>query len=597
MSTLPFSLRRSSGLFKKAILIYIVLAILPTILVTAAAVLIYTNERTEESRQMMKRYASQTETIIAERMELFENVFYRLIADLNFIHSAEVLNSEEDLRYSSDYLNASDTIRNYIYTYSDIRGAAYLPDLGNPVSVSRWYNSSGDLSWSAEDMRQEILRNVTDTERLTFMAMRNLSRYDHDNPDYVLFMAMPVRNLVTKKRSGVLVFAISQNVFLFRDLHSADFGIETIVTDKDGSILAGTDNAYVNRSLEDYLAEYYAGRHIETQEDPIGETQWQIVNLVDTAELVRVTYRFITLVILLMLMITTTFFLIVFRYLRGYLGEVFRIASGIEQYNAESPEPIRIELAPDDELGLIVSRFNEMGERVNELVQTLKDRNEEIRIVETDRRHAEIKALEAQINPHFLYNTLDTINWMAIDHGEEEISDMLGSLGSLLRYSISNIDILVLLRAEIKWIRNYVKLQMERFGNSFSCRYEISDDALDFPIYKMLLQPLIENSILHAFEDMDEGGLITVSASVLPDNRLEIRIADNGKGMDEEVLARMQRETSGREGLDSRSIGISNVAMRLRIYYQDEADFEITSQEHVGTTVVLRVPARHEIYR
>ena len=102
-------------------------------------------------------------------------------------------------------------------------------------------------------------------------------------------------------------------------------------------------------------------------------------------------------------------------------------------------------------------------------MNALKQKNEEIRIAAENQKHAEIVALEAQINPHFLYNTLESINWRAIDHGEEEISNMLGTLGSLLRYSVSNIDMEVYLQAEICWLEKYVFLQRDRFHNSFDC--------------------------------------------------------------------------------------------------------------------------------
>ncbi len=593
---LPNGLKGPSGFFKKALLVYVILAIVPTVLVTAAATLIFTNGRSEQNLRMVDRYMRQTETIILERMELYEDVFYRLIADLDFIRCTKILNSEEDEAYAEAYRTAGNMIRNYTYTYSDIRGAAFVPDKGRVVNVSRWYNGAGAMIWSDPAVQEEIRSGVTDLSKLTFMAVKNLNRYDQENPDYVIFMAMPVRDLVTKERTGALIFALSSRIFLFDNLPPVDVGLSSVVTDADDRILAGTENAFIGGSLAEYLKTAYAGKRISTAEYIIGDTDWKIISLIDNGELSRPTRRFILLVALLMLAISATFFFAVFRFLRGYLGEISKIASGIERYDAEESGTLDIEMDRDDELMLIVNRFNAMTGRVNELVQTLKDRNEEIRIAENDRRHAEIKALEAQINPHFLYNTLDSINWRAIDNGEEEISNMLGMLGSLLRYSISNIDILVLLRAEIEWIRKYVALQQDRFNNSFTCVYDVTDEAMDFPIYKMLLQPIIENSILHAFENTTSGGLIRVSGRVLPDERLEISIEDNGCGMKEDVLAMIRQETSGRKGLNSRSIGISNVAMRLRIYYQNEADFEVDSKEGVGTKVTIRVPAQHDVY-
>lgn len=171
---------------------------------------------------------------------------------------------------------------------------------------------------------------------------------------------------------------------------------------------------------------------------------------------------------------------------------------------------------------------------------------------------------------------------------------MLGALGSLLRYSVSNIDMEVVLQAEISWLKKYVFLQRDRFQNSFDCRYDITEEALAFPIYKMLLQPIIENTILHAFEEVKEGGIIDVKAFVRPDGKLVIRIRDNGSGMTEETLSEIRKEINEKGPLNSKSIGIGNVIHRLRIYYREEAQITVTSKRGEGTEFVLVIPNRKE---
>lgn len=167
---------------------------------------------------------------------------------------------------------------------------------------------------------------------------------------------------------------------------------------------------------------------------------------------------------------------------------------------------------------------------------------------------------------------------------------MLGTLGSLLRYSVSNIDMMVVLEAEISWLKKYIFLQRDRFQDSFDCSYEISEEALSFPIYKMLLQPIIENTILHAFEEVKEGGLIQVEAFVRTDGRLEIHVRDNGCGMPEEVLNSIREEIEKNGPLNSERIGISNVIHRLRIYYHEEAQIHVNSRQGEGTEFILVIP-------
>ena len=590
--SLSVILRKRSGLFRKAVLLYVLLSVIPTLLVTAAATVIFTKGRSAQNHQMTERYAAQGEMIISERLALYEAVFYRLLADKTFIGLSENVNSGEAGGVSALKREAADLIRTYIYTYNDIRGAAFIADNGDIVSSSKWYNSVNDMSWSIPDMENDLLSRIQETDRLTFLTMVNLMRYKSETPDYAVLMGMPVRNLVTKERCGVLVFALSQRLLLFEDMSFGDYDICELVTDEGQLLMAGAPDRYINLPLADFLESEYPGKRVSVDERRMEETGWILVSLLDEEASLRDTIKFISLVVALMVVITASFFFITLRLLGGYIGEIGKIADGIEHYDANVPGRLDIELSVDDELTVIVGRFNEMADRVTSLVEAMKERNEEIRVLETNRRRAEIKALEAQINPHFLYNTLDSINWRAIDHGEEEISDMLGMLGSLLRYSVSNIDMIVLLRAEIEWLKKYVFLQRDRFSNSFDCLYDIDEDALDFPIYKMLLQPLVENSILHAFAGMKSGGLIHVSAALLPDGRLTIAVEDNGCGMDEDTLSRMQREAEGRNGRDSRSIGISNVAMRLWIYYQGEADFRIESMMGAGTRTTLIIPRK-----
>ena len=297
-----------------------------------------------------------------------------------------------------------------------------------------------------------------------------------------------------------------------------------------------------------------------------------------------------------MVVITLLFFLIVYGISKEYVDDINRIVNGITSFEQDSNQTIDVRLNNNDELYVIAERFNSMTARVQALMNALKKKNEEIRIVAENRKHAEIVALEAQINPHFLYNTLESINWRAIDHGEEEISDMLGILGSLLRYSVSNIDMEVYLQAEICWLEKYVFLQRDRFHNSFDCVYHITEEAMEFPIYKMLLQPMIENIILHGFENVKEGGLIEVIAFVRDDGKLQISMKDNGGGMTGDKLQQIREQIHGSGALSSKSIGISNVVHRLKIYYQDDASIDINSTLHVGTEVIIVIPRREERY-
>ena len=553
---------------------------------------IYYNSILKSADGLIEQNAVQHEVVVKERMEAYEDVLYDLVSDKDYIELGKLLNSGDE-RSALVYIEQMERLlERSVYTHDKIRGITFLADTGRYASYSKWYGSSNESIWSDRAVRREIHREVHEKQGLTFIAVVDQSLSDNRD-DYVVLMGFPVKNLRSGEQNGVLVMALENNFLLFEDNGgmNRENGVTTIICDEKDRILAGVDRAFINRNYKEFLEEEYGntGKVMEKIRQ-ISGTEWRIINLVDKNVYRRNIYRLVWAVIFLVTVITCIFFLIVYFISRKYIQTIQTIAQGIHDYRGTDSEEIHVDVDEKDELYVIVRQFHRMTARVNSLVETLKQRNEEIKAAAISQKHAEIKALEAQINPHFLFNTLDSINWRAIEHDEEEISNMLGTLGSLLRYSVSNIDMMVVLEAEISWLKKYIFLQRDRFQDSFDCSYEISEEALSFPIYKMLLQPIIENTILHAFEEVKEGGLIQVEAFVRTDGRLEIHVRDNGCGMPEEVLNSIREEIEKNGPLNSERIGISNVIHRLRIYYHEEAQIHVNSRQGEGTEFILVIP-------
>ena len=205
-----------------------------------------------------------------------------------------------------------------------------------------------------------------------------------------------------------------------------------------------------------------------------------------------------------------------------------------------------------------------------------------------EQRSAEIKALEAQINPHFLYNTLDTINWMAIDKDEFDISNAINSLAQILRYAISKSEEMVPLRDEVEWLKKYIYLQQYRLKNKFVCRVEVAPSLMDVKIHKLLLQPFIENAIIHGFSKNQEEYLLDVFISEDGDN-IKIIIADNGCGISKEALDKLNRGENPADD-NKNHLGVKNALTRLHMYYESREKVSIESTEGAGTTIILWIP-------
>ncbi|QHT59182.1 sensor histidine kinase [Paenibacillus lycopersici] len=246
---------------------------------------------------------------------------------------------------------------------------------------------------------------------------------------------------------------------------------------------------------------------------------------------------------------------------------------------------LRLEELEHSELGGIVRSYNRM---IDQLDRVMREESELIAM----KTRAELDMLQAQINPHFLYNTLEVINMRSMKTGNLEVSAIVGALADLFRYSIAKGADIVELERELAHVANYVTIQQIRFGHSFEVEFEVPDELRSKPIVRFVLQPIIENAIKHGFLGWEEGGRIVVSA-VAEEGTMQVRIADNGVGMDKETLALVRADIEreyGKAQSEENGIGLRNVYQRLRLIYKEGMSMTIDSREMRGTVITLTVP-------
>lgn len=231
-----------------------------------------------------------------------------------------------------------------------------------------------------------------------------------------------------------------------------------------------------------------------------------------------------------------------------------------------------------EELIKIADAFNAMAERTGEFFWQREK-------AATEQKNAEISALEAQVDPHFLYNTLDAINWKAISHEEYEISEMLGDLADILRYAIKNAGGRASLGEEMVWLRKYVHLQQEKLGRKIQVFDEITPQASSCFMHKLLMQPFVENSIKHGLTGVDRDPILIITGAV-EHSRLCVRIRDNGKGLAPEEVELLNQEDYH---LDDH-FGVENVRKRLKLYYGEEASVRFFSRQDEYMEVELWIP-------
>ena len=238
-------------------------------------------------------------------------------------------------------------------------------------------------------------------------------------------------------------------------------------------------------------------------------------------------------------------------------------------------------------------------ERVDHAINNMKNTIEQGYTLQILKKQAELEALQSQINPHFLYNALDSIRGHARRANMAEIADMTEAISTLFRYSISKKSSLCSVADEIENVRNYLKIQQYRFGDRIRFYTEIENsELLSYMLPKMTMQPVVENAVYHGLEAVVEGGVLTVYVEKV-DDCLQITVQDNGVGIDDETLVRINDKLGaaldffdGDLNGNTRGTGVAllNVSQRIKLYFGNEYGIHIFSTKGIGTDVVIRVP-------
>lgn len=246
---------------------------------------------------------------------------------------------------------------------------------------------------------------------------------------------------------------------------------------------------------------------------------------------------------------------------------------------AKDNEYPRVKIVSNDEIGMIGLEYNKMAENIETLI-------EKVYKMELTQKQAELEFLQMQINPHFLYNALDTISWMALAKGNMDVSEMTIALAELLRATIKK-ESFITLREEMNTVKDYLLIQQERFGDKISAEYFVEEDAYSCMVPNFILQPVIENAIIHGLEPKIEKGKVSINISI-QDEFLTFLVEDNGVGMDEKEILDLYKKC--RENNTKQSIGLKNVYRRLLLCYGEASMLKIESKKEQGTRISFLIP-------
>lgn len=318
--------------------------------------------------------------------------------------------------------------------------------------------------------------------------------------------------------------------------------------------------------------------------------QWQVVTSIPYDELMRSSREYIGG----MIFGTTAVFMILALALSiGLAASLVRPIRRLYQYMRRveiGDFKGKLPVETSDEIGMLTIGFNTMLDRLSQLLEEVyfsKLRETEMHLRQ---KETELKMLQAQINPHFLYNSLDTIRGMALEHEIEEIGSMAAALARLLRYNVKDSGVSVTVQQEVEIVEIYLRIQQFRFEERLEYDFEVPDWALRQQITKFTLQPIVENCIVHGMERNSGKTCIRLSVGMLTDHLFEVRVTDNGPGVPSEELEHLHRRLDEEEPSEEAHIGIMNVQRRLRHVFGRQCGLKIRSIEGEGTEVSVVLP-------
>lgn len=325
------------------------------------------------------------------------------------------------------------------------------------------------------------------------------------------------------------------------------------------------------------------GSHVEAKViytiQSLDKGHWRVVGVSFVQELISDSVRELAGILMVAVAVILVATLIISAMLSRVLSRPIQgLAAAMQQFEQDADNFAYKPVGGAQEVQMLSDSFSHMVLKIQKLVDTV--RSEEINL-----RKTELRALQAQINPHFLYNTLDSISWMCEQGKNAEAVQMVNALARLFRISISRGHELIPIRSELQHAESYLQIQSYRYKNQFTYLFEVEEGCLDYLCNKITLQPIIENAIYHGINGLVDEGCIRVCVSFEGED-IVFAVEDNGTGMDQEqIRAIMSKEHSDRSG-----IGIKNVNDRLKIYFGSGYGIRIDSALDEGTRVYIRMP-------
>ena len=463
-------------------------------------------------------------------------------------------------------------------------------DLEGNGNSSRYVEDKIYKELTSADWYQEMIETPY---QLKWMFNSKNYTYADNQPQIVL--AKTVTDPQTKKNIGVLLFSVPE-----KDIRNylANLDGEVYLLDRDGTVISSPNPAAVgtNISGKSFMSKIWNqpngqvivkenGEKWIANYDTLGRTGWKIVQLIPYDTVFRQIFNIRKVNILIVVLIFTVFVLITLTISYG-ISRPLKLLNKKMQEIEEKGFYSTLQATGPKEISTLIATYNSMVKEIRDLLHRLKEEFKQ-------KEDLRFKVLQAQINPHFILNTINNIKWMAYIRNNHDVGEMLSSLGSIMEASLGKGESLISLKEEIAYTDHYIRLMKLKYNEKLSIHYEIPGDLLDCEVIKFMLQPVIENSIIHGIEPSKGKGEIWIKVDRRGDE-LNILVQDNGIGMEEDKLNEIRRWLSEKaERGKVERLGIKNVHDRIGLQYGPQYGLTLDSKPNQGTLVKFRLPVRY----
>lgn len=473
---------------------------------------------------------------------------------------------------------------------SDIKNIGLVCDGGNSLFNTGYQTENTNLDLST----QEWYKKAVESKGQSILTSSHVQHVIEGERPWVITMSRGISNLVGSRASKGAVF-IDLNYSAISELCDqnsiGDKGYVFIV-DQDGNIVYHPQQQQLYNELQTENIDAVMNAKTDTVTVGNGEhekiytisrsdkTGWTVVGCMNVAELLKGSRQAQRVYVVCAAGLIVLALILSRLIARNITYPIQRLRDSMKKVQTGEFPTTDLEVSSENEIGSLTKSFNVMTHRIQELMEQNIHEQEQ-------KRKSELKALQSQINPHFLYNTLDSIIWMAEGKKNEEVVLMTASLARLLRQSISNEDELVSIGQEAEYARSYLTIQKMRYKDKLEFQIEISPAISGVKIIKLVLQPIIENAIYHGLKYKGSKGFLVVRG-YQEGEKAVLEVEDNGVGMDEETLSHIFEKH--KVNYQSNGVGVYNVQKRLKLYYGEEYGIVYKSRKNEGTRAVITIP-------